>query len=55
MRRVDVAVAVGDDQQQALDRFLAEHQIDEAEWGPPGPLQVIEEHDERPDARGDRA
>ena len=54
MRRVHVAVAVGAHQQQALDRLLAQHQVDEAERRAPGPLQVIDEHHHRPFPRGDR-
>jgi hypothetical protein len=48
MRRVHVALAVRADQQQAVDRFLAQHQVDEAERGAPRPLQVIEEQHHRP-------
>ena len=40
---VHVAVPKSAHQQQALDRLLAEHQVDEAERGAPGPLQVIDE------------
>ena len=54
MRGVDVVVAVGAHQQQALDRLLAQHQVDEAERGAPGPLQVVDEHHHRPFPRGDR-
>ena len=55
MRRVHVALAVGAHQQQALDRLLAQHQVDEAERGAPGPLQVVDEQHHRPLPRGDRA
>ena len=54
MRRVHVAVPVRADQQQAVDRLLAQHQVDEAERGTPRPLQVIEEQHDRPFPRGDR-
>ena len=54
MRRVHLAVAVRAHQQQALDRLLAQHQVDEAERRAPGPLQVIDEHHHRPFPRGDR-
>ena len=54
MRRVHVAFAVRAHQQQALDRLLAQHQVDEAERGAPGPLQVIDEQHDRPFPRGDR-
>ena len=57
MRRVHVAVAVavGADHQQALDRLVAQHPVDEAEWRPPRPLKVIDEHHHRPLRRGDGA
>jgi hypothetical protein len=55
MGRVDVAVAVGAEQQQALDRLVAKHLVDEAEWRPSRPLQVIDEHHQRPLRRGDSA
>ena len=54
VRRVHVVVAVGAHQQQALDRLLAQHQVDEAERGAPGPLQVVDEHHHRPFPRRDR-
>jgi len=54
MRRVHVTVPVRADQQQALDRLLAQHQVDEAERGAPRPLQVIQEYHDRPFLRGDR-
>ena len=55
VRRVHVAVAiaVGADQQQALDRLAAQHTVDEAERRPPRPLKVIDEHHHRPQRRGD--
>ena len=49
-----LVVAIRTHQQQTIDRRLAEHQIDDSERCAPGPLQVIEEHDHRPGARGDR-
>ena len=55
MRRVHVAVAVRAHQQQAVDRLLAQHQVDEAERRAPRPLQVIDEHHQRPLPRRDRA
>ena len=51
-RRV-VAVAVGADQQQAFDRLVAQHQVDEAEGSPSRPLEVVDEHHQRPLRRGD--
>ena len=55
MRRIDLAVAVGAHQQQPLDRLLAQHEVEEADGGAPGPLQVIGEHHHRPFPRRDRA
>ena len=54
MRRIHVAFPVRAHQQQALDRLLAEHEVEQAERGAPGPLQVVDEHHHRPLPRGDR-
>jgi hypothetical protein len=48
MRRVDVVLAARADQQQAVDRLLAQHEVDQTERGGPRPLQVVEEHHHRP-------
>jgi hypothetical protein len=54
MGGVHVVFAVGTHQQQAVDVFLAQHEVDEAERHPPGPLQVVDEHHHRSFARRDR-
>jgi hypothetical protein len=54
MRRVHAAVAVRTNEQQAVDRLLTQHKVDEAEWRAPRPLQVIDEEHQRPVPRGDR-
>ena len=54
MRCFHLAFAVGAHEKQALEWLLAQHEIDEAQWGAPGPLQIVEEHHQRPSPRGDR-
>ena len=48
MRTVTVVVAVGAHEKQALEMLFAEHEIDETQRGAPSPLQVVEEHHQRP-------
>jgi hypothetical protein len=42
-----VMIPVRAHQQQALDRLLVDEQVDEAERGSPGPLQVVEDQHDR--------
>ena len=48
MRRVRLDVAVRADDEQPRDRLLAQQHVHDAQRRPPGPLQVVEEHHERP-------
>ena len=48
MRRVRLEVAVRADDEQPRDRLLAQQHVHDAQRRPPGPLQVVEEHHERP-------
>ena len=45
--RIDVVIAVGTDQQQPVDRFLAQQEVEQAERGAAGPLQVVDEEHHR--------
>ena len=55
VRRIDVVIAVGTDQQQPVDRFFAQQEVEQAERGAAGPLQVVDEEHHRPLGRRDRA
>ena len=48
VRRIDVVIAVGTDQQQPVDRFFAQQEVEQAERGAAGPLQVVDEEHHRP-------
>ncbi len=47
MRGVDLAVAIGADQEQVVDTRVGHHELHQAEAGGVRPLQVVEEHDQR--------
>jgi hypothetical protein len=53
MGLVDLAVPVRTHEQQAVNRLLAQHEIDESQCRAAGPLQVIHEEHDRPALRGD--
>jgi hypothetical protein len=44
---VDVAVTVCAHQQQAVDRVVAQREVDGTERRAPHPLQVVDEHHQR--------
>jgi hypothetical protein len=48
MPRDHIAIPVRADEQQALRRLLAQHQIHQAERHGARPLQVVEEHQHGP-------
>ena len=54
MRHIHVTFAVRADEQQAVDRLLAQCEVEQTERRAARPLQIVDEHDERAFGGGDR-
>ena len=55
VRRIHLVLAVGADQQQALDRLVAQHEVDEADRGAPAHCRSSMDHHDRALAASDGA